>query len=410
MKSYLTIRLLNLTLRVLTMLAKFLLIIYIGKYFSVEALGEYGLFVITVTISMFFLGMDFYTYNSREIIGTEEKNRFTLIRDQFVFHILVYVVVLPLLFIIFLFDIISYQYMLLFYVLLIMEHLAQELYRLYTTLSMPIFANILLFLRMASWVYVLILLWIYDIKDTQNLYFVYLSWFIASTLSVIIGFWYLFKIYDKDALKSKVDWIWIKKGFKISIPFLIGTIAYKVIEFSDRYMINHYMEKIDVGVYTFFGNIANSMQSVVFVLVIMIFYPKLIELYKDEKFDEFNLKIKRFFLEVFIYSIITIIAIIIFIHPVLEYLGKQEFIKNLDILWILLGATFVLNLSFVPHYILFVKHKDIVIRNVTLFAAGLNIVLNIILIPTYGLIGAGVATLNSFIFILIIKNYKAKDV
>lgn len=410
MKNYLTIRVFNLGLRVVTMLAKFLLIVYIGKYFSVEALGEYGLFVITITMAMFFLGMDFYTYNSREIIGKEKNDQFILIRDQFIFHLLVYIVVLPLLVIVFLLDVISYKYMFLFYILLIMEHLSQELYRLYTTLFMPIFANILLFLRMASWVYVLILLWVYDMEDTQNLYFVYLSWFIGSTLSVILGVGYLFKLYDKSTLSSNINWTWIKKGLKISIPFFIGTIAYKVIEFSDRYMIDAYMTKMDVGVYTFFASIANSMQSIIFVLVIMIFYPKLIELYKDEEFNEFNIKVKRFFWEVLIYSIIMIIGIVLFIYPILDYLGKQEFIKNLSVLWILLASTLVLNLSFVPHYILFVKKMDIVIRNITIFGAVINIGLNILLIPIYGLIGASIATLSSFILIFINKFYKVKNV
>jgi O-antigen/teichoic acid export membrane protein len=388
------------------MLAKFLLIIYIGKNLSVDTLGEYGLFVTTITISIFFLGMDFYTYNSRELIGQEKSKQLIFVRDQFVFHILVYIVVLPLLFMIFILDIIAYQYIFYFYIVLILEHISQELYRLYTTLAMPILANILLFLRMGIWVYVLIFLWIYDVDNTKNLYTVYISWIVGSLISVVLGFLYLFRVYRiNNILDTKIDWHWIKRGLKVSIPFFIGTIAYKVIEFSDRYMIDTYMTKTDVGIYTFFGSIANSMQSVVFVLVIMIFYPKLIELYKDEKFDEFNLKVKRFFWEVLIYSIITMVGVIIFIYPILEYLGKQEFVENLDMLWILLGATLLLNLSFVPHYILFVKHQDLIIRNITLLGAGLNIGLNLLLIPFYGLIGAGIATLISF-FIIILLKYK----
>jgi len=225
------------------MLAKFLLIVYIGKYLTVELLGEYGLFVTTVTIAIFFLGMDFYTYNTRELIGQDKQIQLIFIRDQFIFHGLTYIVVLPLLFMVFLFDIISYQYIFLFYFVLILEHISQELYRLYTTLAKPIFANILLFLRIGIWVYVIILLWIYDVKDTKNLYIIYLSWIIGSSLSVILGFGYLFRIYKSNDFFKKIDWKWIANGLKISIPFFIGTIAYKVIEFSDRYMIDIYMSK-----------------------------------------------------------------------------------------------------------------------------------------------------------------------
>lgn len=401
--NYFTTRLLNLSLRVLSMLAKFLLIIYIGKYLSTDSLGEYGLFVTTITIAIYFLGMDFYTYNTREILAKEHNNRLSLIRDQFVFHILVYALVLPLLFIVFLFEVISYEYLFLFYAVLVLEHISQELYRLYVTLSKPIFANLLLFFRTALWVYILMLLWISELKDTQNLYFIYLSWMIGSFISIIIGILYLFKLYDKSVVKSRIDWLWIKNGLKVSIPFFIGTLAYKVIEFSDRYMIDYYMTKVDVGIYTFFGSIANTMQTLVFTLVIMMYYPKMIELYRDRKMDKFNKTIKKFFLEVLIYSSITIIGIAILIYPVLEYLGKQEFVENLSVLWILLGATLMLNLSFVPHYVLFVKNQDVIIRNITLYGAILNILINIILIPYYGLIGSAIATLGSYLFIYLFK-------
>ena len=407
MKNYLSTRLLNLSLRVLSMVAKFLLIIYIGKYLSTETLGEYGLFVTTITIAIYFLGLDFYTYNTRELLHKNEDERFALIRDQFIFHSLVYALVLPLLFVVFVFDIIDYKYILLFYLVLIMEHVSQELFRLYTTLSMPIFANLLLFFRAGIWVYVLILLWMYDMKDTQNLSFVYLGWFVGSFISIVIGLVYLIKLYDTNALKRNIDWLWIKQGVKISIPFFIGTIAYKVIEFSDRYMIDYYMTKSDVGIYTFFGSIANTMQTLVFTLVIMIYYPKMIELYRDSETEKFEQTVKKFFVEVLTYSLVTIAGVAVLIHPILEYLGKAEFIQSLSVLWILLGAALVLNLSFVPHYVLFAKHKDIAIRNITILGAALNIGLNILLIPSYGINGAAIATLSSFGAILMVKNFYA---
>ncbi|MCK5538190.1 MAG: oligosaccharide flippase family protein [Bacteroidales bacterium] len=385
------------------MLAKFLLIIYIGKYLSIDELGEYGLFVTTITIAIYFLGLDFYTYNTREILAKDKNERLPLIRDQFIFHLLVYVIVLPLLLTVFTFGLIATEFIIYFYLILVFEHLSQELYRLYTTLQKPIFANFLLFMRTGLWVYAVIVLWYLNVEGMMNLKTVWYGWAVGSFISIIIGIVYLKRDYDFKSLTEKIDWYWIKNGVKVSIPFFIGTLAYKVIEFSDRYMIDYYMTKADVGIYTFYGSIANTMQTIVFTLVIMIYYPKMIELYKNSRIDAFNKMTNKFFWEVLIYSIITILGIVLFIYPVLEYLDKVEFVENLSILWILLGATLVLNLSFVPHYILFVKHKDIAIRNITLIGAGLNIVLNIFMIQNYGVNGAAIATAISFGAILLIK-------
>jgi len=390
------------------MLAKFLLIIYIGKYLSIDELGEYGLFVITVTIAIYFLGLDFYTYNSREILAKEEKKRLALIRDQFIFHLLVYVVVLPLLLSVFLLGLIDIEYLLYFYLILVFEHLSQELYRLYTTLKKPIFANFLLFLRTGLWVYAILILWISEKKETMNLETVWVGWLIGSLLSIMIGVVYLKKEYDRTILSKKIDWKWIKNGIKVSIPFFIGTLAYKVIEFSDRYMIDYYMTKADVGIYTFFSGIANTVNIIVFTLVIMVYYPLLVEQYQQKKNDLFEKTLKIFSQKTMLYSLASCLLIFGLIGFVLDFMGKVEFHNHIDTLWVLVIANIILNISFVAHYILYAAQKDIVIRNATLVGAGVNILLNIILIPYYGIVGAALATLISYTVIFMIKYHKSK--
>lgn len=379
------------------MLAKFLLIIYIGKYLSVDELGEYGLFVTTITIAIYFLGLDFYTYNTREILAKEKNERLPLIRDQLIFHLLIYVIILPLLLTIFTLGIIDTAFILYFYLILVFEHLSQELYRLYTTLQKPIFANFLLFMRTGLWVYVVIAVWSLNVEKLMNLKTVWYGWTVGSFLSIIIGIMYLKKDYDFKSLTEKIDWLWIKNGVKISIPFFIGTLAYKVIEFSDRYMIDYYMTKADVGIYTFFGGIANTIFTITFTLVIMVYYPKLIESYQRNK--EYKTLAKPFFYKTLLVSLATSILIIIFIYPVLNYMGKEEYENSILVLWLLMSATIILNISLVPHNILYAMNRDIIIRDITLIGAIINIILNLILIKDYGLVGAAVSTIIAFIFI-----------
>jgi O-antigen/teichoic acid export membrane protein len=316
------------------------------------------------------------------------------------------VVVLPLLLSVFAMGIIETQYIIYFYLILVFEHLSQELYRLYTTLQKPIFANILLFLRTGLWVYAVIALWYLKIPNTQNLETIWYAWSIGSFISIIIGFFYIKKEYNFTTLTQKIDWLWIKRGLKVSIPFFVGTLAYKVIEFSDRYMIDYYMTKADVGIYTFFGGIANVVNIVVFTLVIMIYYPILIEQYQKQNMNAFRKTLKVFSLKTIGLSIATALFIAVLISPVLEFMGKIEFQDNISLLWLLLIANIVLNVSFIPHYVLYAKGDDIIIRNATLVGAGLNIALNLVLIRLYGLNGAAVATMISFLFICTIKQYK----
>ena len=58
----------NLALRGITLGSKFLLSIYLVKFLSLEANGEYGIFVATISMLTYVLGLDFYSFNNREIL------------------------------------------------------------------------------------------------------------------------------------------------------------------------------------------------------------------------------------------------------------------------------------------------------------------------------------------------------
>ena len=133
----------NIFLRGITVLGRLLIILFIGKYLSVQALGIYSLFFTTIVLATLLLGLDFYTFRTREILSQTCTNKMEMIRDQFIFHFIGYLIILPVLLLIFWFDILSNNLIHIFYLILIMEHLSQEFFRLFTALSKPIWANII---------------------------------------------------------------------------------------------------------------------------------------------------------------------------------------------------------------------------------------------------------------------------
>ncbi|MBO7081472.1 MAG: oligosaccharide flippase family protein [Neisseriaceae bacterium] len=395
-------KLINLSLRMISTAAKFVLIVLITKNIGQKALGEYGLFFSTITIAFYFMGMDFYVFNTRELIAHPEKEkRAILIRDQFIFYLFTYAIVLPSLLLVFFLDIIDFHYLLLFYLVLITEHLSQELYRLFITLSHQTWATLLLFIRSASWIYVLALLSILGFEQVHQLKIIYASWFLGGLLCIIISMIYLIKSHRVHNFYGKINFAWMKQGLMVSLPFFIGTIAYKVVEFSNRYIINFFMSKEDVGIFTFFSNIANSLQTIVFTLVIMMYYPKVIDAY--QKNEHTDALIKNFTKETIVYSLAGMIAIGILIYPLLGFLNKAEFFEQLPIFWILLFSALFMNLSFVPHYQLFALKQDLLIRNITLMVAVLNVVLTCLLVFWMGLYGAAMAMLISCLAMYLLK-------
>jgi len=399
--------LLNVLLRGLSLISKFILIVCISKYLSTSELGIYGLFVTTIVLSMYFLGLDFYTFNTREILSKPNNERLPLIRDQFIFHLTMYVIILPLLSMVIIKGIIPLKYAIWFYLILIFEHLSQEFYRLYTVLSKPLFANFVLFLRSGLWVYFVVYLWIFQPENPKNLSIIWVSWSLGAFLSIIISLFVLKKQNLGSVTNVPINWRWIKKGVKVSSPFFIGTLAYKIMEFAGRYAIDFFATKKDVGIYTFFGSVANVINVIVFTAIVMVYYPKLVEFYKKDN-QRYKIYLRKFSYFIIILSLTSAIAAIILIKPALVFMGKDEFYNNISVFYILVIANIVLNVSLIPHYILYVKKKDLVIMYSTISGVILNIALNVLLIPRLGIQGAGWAILLSFAVMGFIKSMYSK--
>ena len=151
------------------------------------------------------MGMDFYSFNNREILQNPTVNAGQNIKDQFALFFYIYIIILPLLYFVGLFEFIGKTYILLFYLILIFDHISLELYRLLVVFSKPIQANINLFLRTGIWILVLISAWHYELNDLKNLKSVFYFWMIGSIISVIYSIASLSTLSIKIPWKSKIN-------------------------------------------------------------------------------------------------------------------------------------------------------------------------------------------------------------
>ena len=402
------IKIINLILRGLTLGSKFLLSIYLVKFLSLEANGEYGIFVATVSLLTYILGMDFYSFNNREILQNNIADAGNKIKNQFILFFYIYLIVLPLLYFLGLFNFIGDEYLLLFYVILIFDHISTELYRLLVVFSKPIQANINLFLRTGIWILVLISAWHYNLNDLKNLESVFYFWMIGSVISVIYSIISLSTLKIKVPWKEKINNKWILKGLKIALPFFIATLSYKVIQFADRYMVEYFLGTKQTGVYFFFSNISMLIETFVQTTVVMIYSPQLITAFNKDKTSRVTV-FNKFSKEIIIYSLVAVAGVCMIIYPLLYIVEKTDLYHSIGVFFVMISTRLIFNISLIYHFKLYVAKKDKVIMTSTVIALIFNIVLNIILIPSYGLIGGSIATLISIIIMMGMKQIYAKQ-
>jgi len=391
-------------LRGVSIAARFLLSFLFVKYISLEFQGEYALLLTTVTLMTLAVGIDFYVYSNRFLIKNRTETSFILV-NQFVFHLFCYLLVLILFFIFNYFELFSKYITIAIFVLLIFEHLGMEFFRIFIALEKVLIANILLFIRTGIWPLLLIYQLIYT-NTLVTLQSVIIYWIGASVIAVLFSFLFLFK--EVFSIKFLMDKKWIKNGLKIGAFFFIATIAQKVIEFSDRYIIDAFLGSKSLGIYTFYFQLANVANVAIFTIVTSFLYPKIIH-YVNIK-DKVNVlaTIKKMEVNSILFIVIYSIILFLVLPYLLDLVDKPELNNHRIILFLFLLGNLFFNLSFAGHYSLMALEKDRLLMWIAIIIGFINFAANILAVIFVGIEGAVLVFLASTIALYIIKNRAVK--
>jgi len=385
----------GLGLRGLSILGKFFLITYLTAQLTFTDLGIYGLFLTSIVLVNYVQGFEFHTYMARQILGNSPEDRANLLFNQALFHLILYTLVLPTILIIFLFEFLPWSLIIYFYWIAIAVHIAQEIHRLLIVISKPTLAYLILFFSHGLWTigYILIA---WQNPNWRNLDMLFLSWGISATLGVIVGAVALYNLGLLTLEKKTVRWDWINTGILVSYKFFIGIIAYRVIDLSDRYFVQYFEGEEMVGVYTLFGSVTNIAHELVFTGIVALIFPLMIRSIQQQDMVSYQKHMSRLKRDVLISSAGIAVLMVIGIYVLIYFLQRPELALNMPTFFLLLGSVTILNLSTIPHYQLYAYGLDHLIMRSVILGVFLNLILNTLLIPPFGIIGAASATIISF--------------
>lgn len=176
---------------------------------------------------------------------------------------------------------------------------------------------------------------------------------------------------------------------------------------TDRLMINHYLGVEEVGVYTIGMQLSNILAILIGPIQNSLF-PKFLELYRNDYQKYYNFyKLTNTIITQF-YLIITLISIIV-VKYTFKYVYSSQYDGAILIYSILAFSVFIkANGS--------LQTSHMTIKNITkksfyktLVSLILNIILNILLIPKYGINGAAIATLITQFIALFLIDFFIKE-
>lgn len=387
-------------IRALTLAAKFLLVLCMVKYFQPSELGLYGVITALVAYALFFLGLEFYNYTSRVLVGASDKETVLIIRDQFLLYGITFCLFFPVFLAFFYLKLVPFSLITWFFIIVIFEHASSELLRILIALARPYLANFTFFIRQGLWIYILLPIF-YFYPEMRQFSLILIAWILGAVLSILIGFAPLYSLPWNNIWLYPVRWKTMWQGLKISRPFLISAFCALSLLYIERFFVNYYCGIDAVGIYTFFSGLSITLHSLVNTGVAKMRLAQLVSAWKQNNIHLFYLEsmhmLKYTVVFVALFSVVSLICI----EPFISMLNKPVYLDKINIFYLLLAGAACRSIADVPLYTLYAQHSDKIILAINLSSFFILIVGNTILVPQFGLIGAALSSMTASLFLLI---------
>ena len=184
-----------------------------------------------------------------------------------------------------------------------------------------------------------------------------------------------------------------------------GLLLY-LLNWTDVIMLGMMVDEEQVGIY----NIAYKIGSVGFLVIVSVstvITPRMAELYGKGDLAELKKLTHQATRLIAVLSIPLVFVLLFFSEYILSFFGKEVVSGDTTLIIVALGVLFSAIVGNVDQLLNMTNHQ-IILRNITIAIFTLNVILNFILIPIYGINGAAFASLVSNIVINLLCVYYIK--
>lgn len=229
--------------------------------------------------------------------------------------------------------------------------------------------------------------------------FILLSSSMLATL-VVVTAPYIFKSIIN--IGDSKNWEDIKKYLTFSIPLIPFALSSILLVYFDRFVIEQYCGMSDVGIYSFGYNIA----MIINVLAIGLnksYQPKYYQLmsFSPEKIESYTMKYHLSF-------IASLFGFTLVFPIMLNFLKLENFVDSINLIYIIILSYTLIYFYAINSNALYYHGKTRLISLITMAAAGINLILDLLTIPQYGVLAAAITTYIAYLFltmgILIYRN------
>ena len=192
---------------------------------------------------------------------------------------------------------------------------------------------------------------------------------------------------------------------KFSIPYIPTTMLWLITSVSDRYIVTAYCGESENGLYAAAYKLPTLLSLVSGVFVEAWHFSTVKDAEEDEKASFFSSVYGNFMSVMFMGAAVLIAGAKIFTKLLLSdsYYASWEYVPILVV-----ATTFSTLVSFLGS-VYFLKKKSMLSMLTAMAGAVINVILNFVLIPGHGAMGAAVATMISYLAVYVIRSYDTRN-
>ena len=226
-----------------------------------------------------------------------------------------------------------------------------------------------------------------------------LSVVVADSILAILLF-FIAGLY-RDISPRRVSGETAKEMLKFSIPYIPTTVMWLITSVSDRYVVTAFCGESENGLYAAAYKLPTLLSLVSGVFVEAWHFSTVKDASEEEKSSFFGTVYVNFMSVMFMGASVLIAGSKIFTGILLadSYYASWRFVPILVI-----ATTFSTLVSFLGS-VYFLKKKSTLSMLTAMAGAVINVILNFVLIPDHGALGAAVATMISYAAVYVIRGY-----
>jgi O-antigen/teichoic acid export membrane protein len=187
-----------------------------------------------------------------------------------------------------------------------------------------------------------------------------------------------------------------KQLWAFALPFAIGNIAFWALNLSDRYIIELYRGSYEVGLYAVANKISGRTVQLLVYLFFLVPAPMLSRLWEERGREATEEALTAFTRVFFLIIIPSVVGLTVVAAPLVRLLADKAYFGGYPAIWLVACAVMAWGLNNLGCTGCLVANRTRLVARNQILAAVANLILNLLLIPAFGFMGAALSTLLSF--------------